>query len=189
VYELLRRLWVPGRKRLLALAAGAAGLDAAGAAAGADDDRVLEPGSLGVAYLGDAGRRGPEGAAHLGRVRRREPGALAGRRSVVFVRRRLDRRDELYRVDTAGGGLRRLTRTSAAEANPAWAPRGGLIAFEYGRPVSSLEIGVVPANGTGRRRLTSNGVADVEPAWAPAAPASRSPATSGARTPTSSSWA
>jgi len=90
----------------------------------------------------------------------------AGRR-LVFVRRRADDRDDLFRVGIDGSGLLRLTRTRVAEADPTWSSAGGLIAFSAGRAVGSSEIVVLEPDGTGRRRLTRNSVDDIDPAWAP----------------------
>jgi TolB protein len=86
---------------------------------------------------------------------------------LVFVRRRADRSDDLYRVRANGTRLRRITQTSGSEANPVWSPLGGRLACEYGGTLASFEIVVVNADGTHRVRLTHNRVADVEPAWSP----------------------
>lgn len=50
------------------------------------------------------------------------PTLAPGGSRVVFVRRRADRRDELYRIQANGTGLTRLTRTGVAESNPVWSP-------------------------------------------------------------------
>jgi Tol biopolymer transport system component len=65
----------------------------------------------------------------------------------------------LYRVDTAGGGLRRL----AEGRTPAWSPDGTKIAFVRGKAVFSIN-----PDGTGMRTLTGTERATAGPlSWAP----------------------
>jgi TolB protein len=86
---------------------------------------------------------------------------------VVFVRRRAQGNDDLYRIRGSGSGLAQITQTAAGEANPAWSPSGRSLVCEYGGAVGTFEIVVMNTDGTGRRRLTDNSRDDVEPVWAP----------------------
>jgi TolB protein len=86
---------------------------------------------------------------------------------VLFVRRRRDGSDDLYRIRAGGGGLTQITRTGGGEANPVWSPLGRRLACEYGSRIGGFEIVVMNADGTGRRRLTRNRVDDIEPVWSP----------------------
>jgi dipeptidyl aminopeptidase/acylaminoacyl peptidase len=82
---------------------------------------------------------------------------------LVFVRRRPNGSDDLYRIQADGTGLTQITRTDAAEANPVWSPLGRRLVCEFGSLSGSFEIVVMNADGTGRKRLTRNRVDDVEP--------------------------
>lgn len=86
---------------------------------------------------------------------------------LVFVRRRPNGSDDLYRIRAGGAALTRITRTSGGEVNPVWSPLGRRLVCEYGSLVGSFEIVVMNADGTGRRRLTRNRVDDIEPVWSP----------------------
>jgi TolB protein len=67
---------------------------------------------------------------------------------------------EIYVIDADGTDLRRLTTADGSDANPAFSPKGDLIAFESNRDstlaMSSPQIYVMNADGTGdARRLTN----------------------------------
>ena len=121
-----------GTKRLLVVAAGAAGLATAGAAAGSTTIAYSSQGPSASHIWVMRGDGSQKERLTSGAVDDVSPALSPAGARLVFVRRRPDRQNELYRVDAMGGGLRRLTSTNAAEANPSWAPGGGLIAFEYG---------------------------------------------------------
>ena len=53
-------------------------------------------------------------------------------------------------IDADGTGLRRLTTAAGSDANPAFSPKGDLIAFESNRD-GTPEIYVMNADGTGTR--------------------------------------
>jgi hypothetical protein len=61
---------------------------------------------------------------------------------------------------------RRGERSLTAGREPAWAPKGGRIAFVSDRGGSD-DLYVIDANGRGLRRLTSSAASETEPAWSP----------------------
>ncbi|HET7449708.1 MAG TPA: hypothetical protein VFJ78_03870 [Gaiellaceae bacterium] len=69
---------------------------------------------------------------------------------------------QLYRIDTTGGGLKQLTTGSLPAVSPSFAPNGNRIAF------TRLGSGIYTMNtdGSGVRRLTSNG-RDSYAVWSP----------------------
>jgi Tol biopolymer transport system component len=77
---------------------------------------------------------------------------------------------ELYVMGADGSGHRRLTRTAAHEATPAWSPDGRRIAFAA---LSELDdsapawIAVMNADGSGMRALTSREPGLGSPTWSP----------------------
>ncbi|MGH3062262.1 MAG: TolB family protein, partial [Gaiellaceae bacterium] len=101
---------MPGTKRLLALAVGTAGLALSGAAAGATTIAYSSQGSSASHIWVMRGDGSQKERLTSGSIDDVSPALSPAGARVVFVRRRLDRQDELYRVDAAGGGLRRLTR-------------------------------------------------------------------------------
>lgn len=78
---------------------------------------------------------------------------------LVFEREEARDRRAVYRIDSAGGGLRRL----AAGAAPVWSPDGTKIAFVRGRDVFTVDPG-----GGGEKKLTTTARATVGPlSWSP----------------------
>ncbi|MBI4841004.1 MAG: PD40 domain-containing protein, partial [candidate division NC10 bacterium] len=71
---------------------------------------------------------------------------------------------DLYWVDPAGKGLRRLTEADAPDWAPLWSPDGRRIAYVSGIGAEA-EIYLVNADGGGRRRLTENAVWDYPRSW------------------------
>ena len=77
-------------------------------------------------------------------------------------------------IDADGTGLRRMTTAAGSDANPAFSPKGDLIAFESNRD-GTPEIYVMNADGTGiQERLTNfsaeptpSNVSVTKPTWSP----------------------
>ncbi len=70
--------------------------------------------------------------------------------------------EQLFRITTAGTGLKQLTAGALAASSPAVSPDGSRIAFaRLGEGLFSMSV-----NGTDVRRLTSN-ARDSYPAWSP----------------------
>ncbi len=84
---------------------------------------------------------------------------------ILFVSGR-DGTANLYVMDSAGGGVRQLTRGDRGNSLGAWSPDGKLIAFESNRD-KNQEIYVMDADGSNQRRLTNNPHADWLPTWSP----------------------
>jgi WD40-like Beta Propeller Repeat len=78
---------------------------------------------------------------------------------LVFEREEARDRRAVYRIDFAGGGLRRL----AAGAAPVWSPDGTKIAFVRGRDVYTID-----PDGQAEQKLTATARATVGPlSWSP----------------------
>jgi WD40-like Beta Propeller Repeat len=78
---------------------------------------------------------------------------------LVFERQEARERRAVYRIDAAGGGLRRLAAGSA----PVWSPDGKKIAFLRGRDVFTVDPG-----GRGEKKLTTVARATAGPlSWSP----------------------
>jgi Tol biopolymer transport system component len=75
--------------------------------------------------------------------------------------------DDLYRINSGGYSLFRLTHGSAADEFPAWSPNGRRIAFVSDRS-GAPQVWTVSGWGQGLRRLTNdpNGVTE-GPDWSP----------------------
>jgi TolB protein len=74
---------------------------------------------------------------------------------------------DLYSTRLDGSGLRRLTRTGAAEGEPEWSPDGRLIAFVRELRNGGSNIYVMRPNGRGVRRVTTGPLEDGSPTWSP----------------------
>jgi Tol biopolymer transport system component len=87
--------------------------------------------------------------------------------SRLVVTRRTRGGADLWVIDLASGGERRLSRTERPEREPAWSPDGRAIAFVRMEVRGADEIYVVRPNGRGLRRLTRSPHEDFGPAWSP----------------------
>jgi Tol biopolymer transport system component len=79
--------------------------------------------------------------------------------SIVFSRFKSARESAIYKVNTDGTGLERLTPFGLNASDPDWSPDGQRIAFDSGdagRPGSRGNIYVMDADGGNRKRLTDN---------------------------------
>ena len=79
---------------------------------------------------------------------------------------------DLYALDLASGGLRRLTTDPRLDGSPAWMPDGKRLLF--GRLVSgsdpangNVDVFLIAADGTGEQRLTDHPSNDVTPRSSP----------------------
>ncbi len=99
----------------------------------------------------------PEGNRRMNRVKGR----------IVFVSD-WNGKEEIFDMDSDGGGLRRLTTTErgAGSWQPAWSPDGSRIAFASDREGNS-EIYVMSANGQAVERLTHTSNNEKTPGWSP----------------------
>jgi len=73
---------------------------------------------------------------------------------------------EIYRVDTDGKNLRRLTQNRSIDVSPSWSPDGRKLAFVSDR-AGSPQIYLMDADGSNVRRLTFDGNYNTNPAWSP----------------------
>lgn len=64
------------------------------------------------------------------------------------------------------GDATRLTNSAGVDAQPAWSPQGGHIAFTSNRD-SNNEIYIMDSNGANVKNLTNNPADDGDPAWSP----------------------
>ena len=72
---------------------------------------------------------------------------------------------QLYVMDSGGGGIKRISFGNGKYGTPVWSPRGDLIAFtkiEGG----TFYIGVMRPDGSGERLLTQDFLVE-GPTWAP----------------------
>lgn len=80
---------------------------------------------------------------------------------------------EIYTLLPDGSGVRRLTRNSTGDVDPAWSPDGSRIVYRCRAPFGeranqkSGEICVMNGDGSHVQRLTDNKVADTSPTWSP----------------------
>ena len=87
---------------------------------------------------------------------------------------------ELFVMNAAGGGVRRLTNNYLPDFGPSWSPNGRFIAFTSIRTGLS-QIYRMRAGGSGQRRLTKAFGNCDSPAWSPRGDADRLPLRDGQR--------
>jgi Tol biopolymer transport system component len=88
-----------------------------------------------------------------------------GEPPIAFVSDRAGSLD-VWVGDEMGNKQRRLTRSPAADADPAWSPDGRRIAFASNR-TGFWQLYVINADGTGERPLTATKATDSSPVWSP----------------------
>jgi Tol biopolymer transport system component len=97
-----------------------------------------------------------------------EPGSAVrpGANGKVAFASARDRNFEIYSVYPDGSGAERLTRSPAADADPAWSPEGRRIAFTSNR-AGNDDIWLMAENGSGPVQLTTDQSSDVHATWSP----------------------
>lgn len=73
---------------------------------------------------------------------------------------------QIYVVNAAGTGLRRLTSGPGRKMGPVWSPDGRRIAFVWEGP-GGTQIAVMNEDGSGMRRLTDGPGRSLFPTWSP----------------------
>jgi Tol biopolymer transport system component len=73
---------------------------------------------------------------------------------------------EIFVINGDGSGLRRLTRNTVADWEPAWSPDGRLILFASSRD-GGHDLFVMNADGSGQRPLTPKPGTRGDPRWSP----------------------
>lgn len=93
---------------------------------------------------------------------------------------------ELYSVRADGRGLRRLTRTKAAESAATWTSDGRTIVYSRdarGQGAHAHELFAIRRDGTCRVQITNSTRAALSPAWRPGFDSSHVPAVCGGHAP------
>lgn len=74
--------------------------------------------------------------------------------------------DNIYKSDTYGGSIEKLTSNSGRDADPAWSPDGNQIAFDSAEEGSqATRLFVIRADGSDLEQVTE--IDSVAPAWSP----------------------
>ncbi len=84
---------------------------------------------------------------------------------IVFYSKR-DGNPEIYKMDSDGSNLTRLTFNEAGDGWPTWSPNGQQIMFDTDRH-GNEEIYVMDADGKNQRNLTNHPAFDIRPHWHP----------------------
>ncbi|MBN1935852.1 MAG: PD40 domain-containing protein [Anaerolineae bacterium] len=90
--------------------------------------------------------------------------AATGR--IVFTSNRYGNYD-IFSMNADGGGVQRLTSTSANDRHPSWSPGGSQIVFAREIGTGNFDIYVMNADGSGQTRIVQHTANDMWPAWSP----------------------
>jgi Tol biopolymer transport system component len=105
-------------------------------------------------------------AAVVGAVLALPAQAAPGDRPILFDSNRGGQVD-LWRMNSDGSGLTRLTNDKVEDRFAALSPNGKLIAWTRGGFGPTAEIWVMNSNGTGRRQVTFNQFPEIRVSWSP----------------------
>jgi dipeptidyl aminopeptidase/acylaminoacyl peptidase len=96
-------------------------------------------------------------------VRAQTPPASSG----LVLQRRIGPTADIYVLDVATGGLRRVTRTAQHESGPVWSPDGKRLAFTANHGGSELDVYMMRPDGGDVVRVTDTPGPDQDPTWLP----------------------
>jgi sugar lactone lactonase YvrE len=105
-----------------------------------------------------------DGASERRLTAGREP-AWSRTRQIAFVSDRTGSTD-LYVIDSAGRGLRRLTNSAAVESTPSWSPNGRRLAF-VSTDGAAVDLYVLDIATGAVAQLTADAYIESSPAWSP----------------------
>lgn len=89
-------------------------------------------------------------------------------RRLAFASARDGAKEDVWTVARDGSDLRRLTTHPGRDSQPAWSPRGDVIAFASDRAGEGThDLYLVRTDGTDLRCLTTDPASDECPAWSP----------------------
>ena len=123
-------------------------------------------GDLEVYRVGVDGKKMTPVVTSAGKLSHEEWPAWSPDGRLLVVSSTRDGNQELYRIQTDGQSIERLTNDPAIDAHPAWSPDGQWIAFSTSR-WGDMELAVMRQDGTGLTRLTDSRGLDDYPAWSP----------------------
>jgi Tol biopolymer transport system component len=74
--------------------------------------------------------------------------------------------DELYKINSGGGGKVQLTDNNTQDQRPSYSPSGKKIAYSGEEGTNAdYEIYTINSGGGGKFKVTDNGTDDYEPSW------------------------
>ncbi len=88
-----------------------------------------------------------------------------GSNQIAFASERMGNL-HLFKMNTQGGSLQRLTFVGYQNDMPNWSPRGDKIAFA-GRDMGTFDIFIMNSDGSNIQRLTINSGSNEHPSWSP----------------------
>jgi Tol biopolymer transport system component/DNA-binding winged helix-turn-helix (wHTH) protein len=84
--------------------------------------------------------------------------------NIAFVRR-IEGKDQVFVMDSAGGNLKQVTHNAATSSSPRWSPDGSKLIFHTDRD-GNLEIYITSVDGE-LAQLTDDAADDLSPDWSP----------------------